>query len=285
MATKTVQKQENTSVEEKLLALSKLQGVLTEIDKIRILRGELPEEVEDLENEVVGLNTRADRFRKESGKIDELINGYRHEIEENAIQIEKYKTQQNNVTNDKEFEYLGKELEYKGLENQLAEKKIKECQIDKERKEKEIESVEEILKDKTEILNQKKEELNKIIEDTKKEEEEKLVEAKRLEADVNDDRLLTAFKRIRQNAANGLAVVGIDRDACGGCFNKIPAQRQLDVKSRKKIIVCEYCGRILVDSNIGKPIEEIEAEAEAKAEKKTTRKRAATTRKTTKKAE
>ena len=269
------QKTEKT-VEDKLLALHNLQEVVTKIDQIRTQRGELPLEVQDLEDDIAGLATRIEKYDKEVALLEARIKEFKHQIEENAAVIAKYKEQQNNVSNNREFDYLSKEIEYKELEVQFAEKKIKEATADIAHKQEEVAAAKATFDDKQEVLNQKKAELEAIISETKAEEEKLMGEAQEIEGTIDDDRLLNAFKRIRSNARNGLAVVAIDRDACGGCFSRIPAQRQLDIRSRKKIIVCEFCGRILVDPDLGKSEAEIEAEKAAeKPAKKTARKKAA----------
>lgn len=239
------------TVEEKLKALYELQQVDSAIDKIRILRGELPLEVQDLEDEIEGLTTRLDNFTEELNSLSELISGKKNEIVEAQSLIKKYEEQQKNVRNNREFDSLSKEIEYQTLEIQLFEKKIKEFSAQVTQKEEVMNESKQVLEERKQALEEKKDELDEIIADTKKEEETLLVKSEEI-GNIIEPRLLTAYKKIRSNAHNGLAVVPIERDACGGCFNKIPPQRQLDIRSRKKIIVCEYCGRILVDSEINK---------------------------------
>lgn len=239
------------TVEEKLLALHELQEVATSIDKIKTLRGELPLEVQDLEDEVAGLTTRIEKYKAEISQNEQEIKNKKIEISEANDLIEKYNTQLGNVSNNREYDRLSKEIEFKQLENTLAEKRIKEFTFAIENKDAETKEAEALKADKVAVLSQKQEELDNIIKETKAEEEKLIAKAQKIEETI-EPRLLSAFKRIRKNARNGLAVVGIDRDACGGCFNKIPAQRQLDIRSRKKIIVCEYCGRILIDPELGK---------------------------------
>jgi len=237
------------SVEDKLKALYKLQKIKSEVDKIRTLRGELPLEVQDLEDEIEGLQTRIEKFQQEVKSLEANINTKKTEITQSKALIKKYEEQQNNVRNNREFESLSKEVEYQTLEIELCEKRIKEFTAEIAEKKVIIDESQKKLDERTIDLDAKKKELDEIVSDTKKEEEDMAGEAVEVEK-IIEERLLTAFKKIRKNARNGLAVVTVERDACGGCFNNIPPQRQLDIKSRKKIIVCEYCGRILVDSEI-----------------------------------
>lgn len=237
------------SVEEKLRTLFQLQIVNSDVDKIRTLRGELPLEVQDLEDEIVGLETRIDKYKEEVKSLEHNITGKKNEIAKAQAAIAKYKEQQDNVRNNREFDSLSKEVEYQTLEIELCEKRIREFAAQIKDKTVIIDESKKVLDERTKDLEDKKSELEEIVDDTKKEEEELHNHSKELESKI-EERLLTAFKKIRKNARNGLAVVSVERDACGGCFNKIPPQRQLDIKSRKKIIVCEYCGRILVDSDI-----------------------------------
>ena len=246
--TKTAEVSE-ISVEEKLRTLYQLQVINSDIDKIRTLRGELPLEVQDLEDEIVGLETRIDKYIEEVKSLEHNIAGKKNEISQAQSLIEKYKEQQNNVRNNREFDSLSKEIEYQTLEIELCEKRIREFNQTIKDKSVVIDESKKLFEERKKDLEDKKSELDEIVGDTKKEEEEFLKRAKDLESKV-EERILTAYKKIRKNARNGLAVVSVERDACGGCFNKIPPQRQLDIKSRKKIIVCEYCGRILVDSDI-----------------------------------
>ena len=248
MATETKAEKEIT-VEEKLFALYDLQKVVSKIDEIKILRGELPLEVQDLEDEIIGLNTRLEHFDTEIANLQANINSKKIEIEEARTKIERYEEQQKSVRNNREFDNLSKEIEFQTLEIELCEKRIREYTAAKESKLTDQKSTQEKLAERKLDLEQKKGELNEIVAETKQEEEKLREQAKEIESFI-EARLLTAFKRIRKNARNGLAVVYVQRDACGGCFNKIPAQRQLDIRLRKKIIVCEYCGRILVDPKI-----------------------------------
>lgn len=242
--------EKDISIEEKLQALHELQTVVTEIDKIKMLRGELPLEVQDLEDEIAGLKTRLANLDEEIRNIETSISNKKNAIRESEALIAKYTEQQENVRNNREYDSLSKEIEFQNLEIELAEKRIKEFTVDKETKNEFVTSSKETLKEKEDDLDRKQKELEDITAETKIEEEKLKAKAEKIESFI-EPRLLSAFKRIRKNARNGLAVVTIQRDACGGCFNKIPPQRQLDIASRKKIIVCEYCGRILVDNNIG----------------------------------
>ncbi|HAF27504.1 MAG TPA: hypothetical protein DCG75_00510 [Bacteroidales bacterium] len=242
---------ENTelTVAEKLKALFELQMVDSKIDDIKRLRGELPLEVQDLEDEIEGLQTRIQNYEEDVVKLEESINNKKNEIKDAQGLIKKYTEQQNNVRNNREFDSLSKEIEFQTLEIELCEKRIKEFSIKIEEKSVIITESKEILEDRTGDLEQKKSELNSITSETQKDEED--LKNKSIEIqELIEDRLRNAYKKIRGNARNGLAVVSVQRDACGGCFNKIPPQRQLDVRSRKKIIVCEYCGRILVDPDM-----------------------------------
>lgn len=236
------------SVEQRLKALHDLQKVASEIDKIRTLRGELPLEVQDLEDEIEGLETRVANYDSETKKLNESIAAKKNEITESGLLIKKYESQQMNVRNNREFDSLSKEIEFQKLEIELSEKRIKEFTAQMKNKKEVIDASKQLLEDRKGDLAAKKSELEEIIADTQNDEQKLEDKAKNIEGLI-EERLLTAFKRIRSNARNGLAVVTVERDACGGCFNKIPPQRQLDIKSRKKVIVCEYCGRILVDDD------------------------------------
>jgi predicted nucleic acid-binding Zn-ribbon protein len=237
------------SIEEKLRALFELQKVDSEIDKIRILRGELPLEVQDLEDEIAGLETRVKNLEGEVKNLETAISNKKNEIAQAKDLIKKYQEQQNNVRNNREYDSLSKEIEYQTLEIELCEKRIKEFTAQIALKKEAIDQATALLNERKSDLDQKKKELEEIVAETQKEEEQLLQRSREIEA-IIEPRLLTAYKKIRGNARNGLAVVTVERDACGGCFNKIPPQRQLDIRSRKKIIVCEYCGRILVDDEI-----------------------------------
>lgn len=236
-------------VEEKLTALFELQQIDSQIDKIKIVRGELPLEVRDLEDTVTGMEVRANNFKEEIENLENYISERKNAMKESAVGIKKYEAQQNKVRNNREFDSLTKEIEYQNLEIQLSEKKIKEAKANIASKNEIIESIDEELKGRKKDLKIKKEELDEIIAETQKDEEALLKKSKVAESKI-EDRLLNAYHRIRSNARNGLAVVTVQRDACGGCFNKIPPQRQLDIRMHKKIIVCEHCGRILVDASL-----------------------------------
>ncbi|MBK7712870.1 MAG: hypothetical protein IPJ37_19465 [Bacteroidales bacterium] len=237
------------SVEERLRALYSLQLVDSEIDKIKTLRGELPLEVQDLEDEIAGLETRLGNLKEEVVTLEKSVSKKHNEITDAEALIKKYEEQQKNVRNNREFDSLSKEIEYQNLEIELFNKKIKEFNFQIDEKNVVINESESTLSERKTDLDNKKSELDEIISDTQKEEEGLYKKLETIE-EIIEERLLTAYKRIRSNARNGLAVVPVQRDACGGCFNQIPPQRQLDIKSRKKIIVCEYCGRILVDDEI-----------------------------------
>lgn len=246
---KSVATDGDLSVEQKLVNLYKLQTMLTEIDKIKTLRGELPLEVQDLEDEVAGLQTRIQNFQLDSKDIDTAIGQQRIKITDSNTLINKYKEQLENVRNNREFDGLSKEIEFQGLEVELAEKHIREFTAESKIINDEIVKSKTLLEERQADLTSKKEELDEIVSETKIQEEQLREKAKQLETTI-EPRLLAAFKRIRKSARNGLAVVYIQRDACGGCFNKIPPQRQLDIKLRKKTIVCEHCGRIIVDPQL-----------------------------------
>jgi len=237
------------TVEDKLYALYELQTVISKIDEIKILRGELPLEVQDLEDEIIGLNTRMEHIASEINELTSKIAGKKIGIDEAKTKIERYKEQQNNVRNNREHENLEKEIEFQTLEIELCEKHIREFKAARENKSNDQALTAEKLSERKLDLEQKRGELDEIVGETKQEEEKIREQAKVIESKI-EPRLLTAFKRIRKNARNGRAVVSISRGACGGCFNKIPAQKQLDIRLRKKVIVCEYCGRILVDSDL-----------------------------------
>lgn len=241
--------QQELSVEEKLQHLYELQRIDTEIDKIKTLRGELPLEVQDLEDELAGLETRLENLKNEISEADKNVNTKKQEIAKSEELIKKYSEQLDNVRNNREYDALTKEVEFQKLEIELQQKRIREAQKTKAEKEVNLEISTKQYDEKNADLQAKNAELNDIIAETHKD-EESLTKKSELLATHIEERLLSAYKRIRSNARNGLSVVTVDRDACGGCFNKIPPQRQLDIRSRKKIIVCEYCGRILIDKYI-----------------------------------
>ncbi|RUA25086.1 MAG: hypothetical protein DSY76_06980 [Bacteroidetes bacterium] len=239
----------DVSTEERLIALARLQIIDSKIDEIRNVRGELPLEVQDLEDEITGLQTRIDNLHTEVDEINARIQERKIAIEDGKALIKKYEDQRMNVRNNREYDSLTKEIEYQGLEIELAEKRIKEDQYALEVKQEAIKQAQANLDERKIDLENKKKELTEIVSETERDEKELLAKSEENEQYI-EDRLLAAYKRIRSNARNGLAVVAVERDACGGCFNKIPPQRQLDIRIHKKIIVCEYCGRILVDETI-----------------------------------
>ena len=242
-------KAKQATVEEKLIALYKLQSIDTQIDKIKILRGELPLEVQDLEDEIAGLQTRVSNINEEIANFDNSIKDKEAMIIDSKALIKKYEEQLKNIRNNREFDSLNKEIEFQNLEIQLAEKRIKEAKASIVSKSDIISGAKTRLEDRTSDLNTKKSELESIIAETQKDEEKLGKDSARAEK-VIDERLLNAYKRLRGNVRNGLAVVPVHRDACGGCFNTVPPQRQMDIAARKKVIVCEHCGRILVDKDM-----------------------------------
>ena len=237
------------SVEEKLRALYELQTVDTKIDELRILAGELPQEVKDMSDEVEGLKTRLTNIENNIKEFETGISEHRVRIENANAAISRYKEQQNNVRNNREYDNLTKEIEYQELDIESSQKKIARLTADLEDRQAEKAKTISDIEDRTVDLNQKRNELEAILSETKEQTEKLMLRAAELEKNI-EDRLVTAFHRIRKNAHNGLAVVKVERDSCGGCHSKIPAQRQLDIRLRKKIIVCELCGRILVDAEI-----------------------------------
>jgi len=241
--------EKEVTVEEKLKTLYHLQQKLSEIDNIKILRGELPLEVADLEDEIIGLETRIKKYEAELKESETGISHQKQKAQESTLKIEKYKEQLDNVRNNREFDHLSKEIEFESLEIELSEKRVREFTQDSKSLTEQIDKSKAFLTDRSADLTQKKEELDSIVSETKQQEEQLREEVKEIEAEV-ESRLLTAFKRIRKSARNGLAVVMIERGACGGCFNKIPPQKQMDIKIGKKIIVCEYCGRIMIDPEL-----------------------------------
>ena len=237
------------SVADKLIALSRLQETFTKIDHIKTLRGELPLEVQDLEDEIAGMETRLKHLEEDNKRQKQAIATEKARIVTSEEKIEKYKVQLDNVKNNREYDNLSKEIEFQGLEIELSQKRINEGNADIQQRSERISALKETIAERKIDLQSKQEELARIKNETKQEEEALRADAIRLEEGI-EERLLHAFRRIREGARNGLAVVPIDRDACGGCFNKIPPQRQVDLKLHKKIIVCEYCGRILVDPEL-----------------------------------
>ncbi len=237
------------SVEEKLKALYQLQTTLSGIDEKRALRGELPLEVQDLEDEIAGLTTRVEKIKTDIDEFKKAIAQKKADITSAESSVERYKKQLDEVKNNREYDTLTKEIEFQSLEIQLCNKKIKEALIKVEEKNADLAEAEELIKDRTAALKEKKEELDDIMQETRDEEEKLKNKASELEVTI-EPRLLSSFKRIRKNSRNGLGIVYVQRDACGGCFNKIPPQRQLDIKMHKKVIVCEYCGRIMIDPEL-----------------------------------
>ena len=256
------------SVEEKLKTLYQLQTTLTGIDEERALRGELPLEVQDLEDEIEGLTTRLENFRVDIDEFQKAISQKKAEIFEAQTRLDRYNSQLNDVKNNREYDTLTKEIEYLTLEVELCNKKIREAQNKVSEKTAEMDATQHNIEERTKDLEVKKNELDEIMAETRAEEERPKARAEEPEVKI-EPRLLSSFKRIRRSVRNGLGIVYVQRDACGGCFNKIPPQRQLDIKMHKKVIVCEYCGRILIDPELAgvksdKPVED----------KKKTRKRA-----------
>jgi predicted nucleic acid-binding Zn-ribbon protein len=239
----------DVTVEKKLVSLYSLQKIDSKIDSIRMIRGELPLEVQDLEDEITGLETRMENYENEIAELKKAIDEKKNAIKDSQSLIKKYEEQQMNVRNNREYDSITKELEYQNLEIQLNEKRIKEHQLELDAKKKSIEDAKAVIDERKEVLQEKKDELGDIVKETEKE-ENNLIKLSDEHEEMIEERLLSAYKRIRGNARNGLAVVKVERGACGGCFNKIPPQRQLDIKMHKKIIVCEYCGRILVDDDV-----------------------------------
>ena len=237
------------SVEDKLKTLYQLQTTLSAIDEKRALRGELPLEVEDLEDEIEGLTTRIDKIQNEIDEFQHAVVTKKGEILEAQTSLARYKTQLDEVKNNREYDTLSKEIEFQSLEIELCNKKIREAQNRINEKNLEKNQNMEQLEDRQKELELKKSELDDIMAETRAEEERLKLKTLELEAKI-EPRLLLSFQRIRKNARNGLGVVYVQRDACGGCFNKIPPQRQLDIKMHKKIIVCEYCGRIMIDPEL-----------------------------------
>ena len=228
------------------MALYELQKIDSQIDEINKVKGELPLEVQDLEDEIEGLKTRIDNINNEVEELNSLIKQHKREIDQAKISISHYKEQQNNVRNNREYDSITKEIEYQELEIQLAEKRLKERNAAIKSKKVQLEEAEAVVADRNIDLTAKKTELESIEAETA--DQVAALEAKAVKAKTKiDERLLTAYNRIRRSVRNGLAVVTVQRDACGGCFNRIPPQRQADVRQGKKLIVCEYCGRILVD--------------------------------------
>ena len=246
-------KAKEISVEDKLKALYKLQLIDTKIDKIKIVRGELPLEVQDLADEIAGLQTRIDKVNEEIAELDKGVSDKKNLIVESEAAIVKYKEQQNNVRNNREFDSLTKEIEFQELEIELAIKRVKEAKAKIQHKKDSLtESIEKVDARK-EDHTLKQNELDNIVSETEKEEETLGKLSVKAEGTI-EERLIVAYKRVRGSVRNGLAVVSVERESCGGCFNKIPPQRQLDIRLRKKVLVCEHCGRILVDPDLAEEV-------------------------------
>lgn len=253
--TKSAGKADGT-VADKLVELFRLQSLDSQVDRIRIQRGELPLEVQDLEDEVAGLETRMKKLEEELKELETNVSDRQNMIKDAKAAIKKYEAQQSKVRNNREFDSLGKEIEFQNLEIQLAEKRIKETKALIEAKEQVVETSASLYKERKKDLDHKKKELDDIIAETEKEEKTLLKQSEQVAGKV-EERLLSAYRRIRSNARNGLAVVAVERGSCGGCFNAIPPQRQLDIASHKKLIVCEHCGRILVDDQVVARVQEV----------------------------
>lgn len=261
------------SVEEKLKTLYQLQMTLSSIDEKKALRGELPLEVQDLEDELEGLHIRVEKIQREINEFQNAVGQKQHEIADAETSVERYKAQLNDVKNNREYDTLTKEIEFQELEIELCNKKIKEAVVKIEECKRDLEKTEQSISEREEDLNEKRDELDEIMQETREEEEKLKAKAKDLETKI-ESRLLTSFKRIRKNARNGLGIVYVQRDACGGCFNKIPPQRQLDIKMHKKIIVCEYCGRIMIDPELaGVKTEKAVTDEKPKRAKRSVRKK------------
>lgn len=260
----------DNAVEQKLKNLYQLQTKLSEIDKIKTLRGELPLEVQDLEDEIEGLTHRLHKYEEEIERLKADIEKKRTDIDEAQAMMNRYQQQLDDVRNNREYDNLTKEIEFQGLEIELLKKKIGEAERLINAKTNDLERGRGVLEERRKDLDLKKSELDEIVSETKAEEEKLREKSKVLEAAI-EPRLLTAFKRIRKSSRNGLGIVYVQRDACGGCFNKIPPQRQLDIRMRKKVIVCEYCGRIMIDPELAGV--KIEKPVEEKPKRRTTRRK------------
>ena len=256
------------SVEEKLQTLYQLQTTLSAIDEKRALRGELPLEVQDLEDEIEGLNIRIAKIENEIEEFQNAVAQKKGEIEQAQESVERYKRQLDDVKNNREYDTLTKEIEFQSLEIELCNKKIREALAKVDDKKRELAHTHDMMDDRQPALEEKKNALDEIMQETREEEEKLKLIAKDLETKI-EPRLLSSFKRIRKNARNGLGIVYVQRDACGGCFNKIPPQRQLDIKVHKKVIVCEYCGRIMIDPELA-GVKPAVAETEDKPKRKRT---------------
>ena len=267
------------SVEEKLKTLYQLQSALSAIDEKRALRGELPLEVQDLEDEIAGLTTRVDNIKNDINEFQKAVSQKKGEISDAEASVARYKAQLDEVKNNREYDTLSKEIEFQTLEIELCNKKIREANTRIQEKQNELALNEVAIKEREGDLEIKRNELEEIMTETRAEEEKLKEKVKDLESKI-ESRLLTSFKRIRKNARNGLGIVYVQRDACGGCFNKIPPQRQLDIKMHKKIIVCEYCGRIMIDPELAGVKVDKAVSVEKKTRKRAIRK-TASSKKTT----
>jgi len=243
------------SVEDRLRALHQLQTIDSQVDKIRIVRGELPVEIEDLEDLIVGLKTRLEKLTNELDEVNTGLSAKQNSILDAAELVKKYEKQLKNIKNNREFSSLTKELEYKNLEIELNEKHVNDLQAKILHKKEIIEESNLQIKDREEELKVKNTALEAIVKETEKEEKALMKKSDKAQK-VIEERLLNSYRRIRSSVKNGLAVVSVSRDACGGCFNQVPPQRQLDIQMHKKVITCEHCGRIMIDANI---LEEQEA--------------------------
>ena len=268
-------KESEISVESKLQTLYQLQATLSAIDDKRALRGELPLEVQDLEDEIAGLKTRIEHIEGDINDFQQAVAQKQGEIKEAEESVERYKKQLDEVRNNREYDTLTKEIEFQSLEIELCNKKIKEANAKVEDKKRELVRTNDLINDRQQALEEKKSELDEIMQETREEEQVLKAKAEELETKI-EPRLLSSFKRIRKNARNGLGIVYVQRDACGGCFNKIPPQRQLDIKMHKKVIVCEYCGRIMIDPELAgvKTVETEVVDDKPKRKRATTRKTA-----------
>ena len=273
-------KKSEISVEERLKTLYQLQTTLSAIDEKRALRGELPLEVQDLEDEIAGLKTRVEHIEGDIADFQQAVAQKQGEIAEAEESVERYKKQLDEVRNNREYDTLTKEIEFQSLEIELCNKKIKEANVKVEDKKRELAHTNDLIADRQQALAEKRNELEEIMQETREEEEVLKAKAADLETMI-EPRLLSSLLRIRKNARNSLGIVYVQRDACGGCFNKIPPQRQLDIKMHKKIIVCEYCGRIMIDPELAG----VKTATPEAAEEKPKRKRAITRKTASKKSE
>ena len=233
-----------STIAQKLEAIHNLQKIDSRLDAIFKIRGALPEEVQDLEDEIIGYETRLSKFKTDLNALEDEIKKQKEAIKESEKLIKKYQEQQMNVRNNREYDAITKELELQDLEIQVSKKKIGEAQFTIENKNKDVEELKEILKDRKKDLDQKNSELETIVSESESEENKLKADREKASKKI-EDRIIKSYKKIRDNAKNGLAVVMVKRGACGGCFNIVPPQRQADIREKKKLIVCEHCGRIL----------------------------------------